>query len=109
MQTALGRWVRCGRRLSAVELQALKHVLPAHLEGINFRGDDERAGNQCGRGGSRLFLFGVGPASRRAAGHVQLNVLLPESLRKAAKMQALQEDRDLSEVIEGLLRKWLGK
>ena len=47
--------------------------------------------------------------SRRAAGHVQLNVLLPESLRKAAKMKALQEDRDLSEVIEGLLRKWLGK
>ena len=46
--------------------------------------------------------------SRRSAGHVQLNVLLPESLRKAAKLRALQEDRDLSEVIETLLRRWLG-
>jgi len=46
--------------------------------------------------------------SRRAAGHVQLNVLLPANLRKQAKVKALQEDRDLSEVIETLLKKWVG-
>ena len=46
--------------------------------------------------------------SRRAAGHVQLNVLLPSELRKQAKMKALQQDKDLSEVIETLLEKWVG-
>jgi TnpA family transposase len=38
MQNALDRWAKDGRRLSAAELQALKHTSPAHFEGINFRG-----------------------------------------------------------------------
>jgi hypothetical protein len=45
--------------------------------------------------------------SRRASGYVQLNVLLSGELRKRAKMKALEEDKELSEVIETLLEKWV--
>ena len=47
--------------------------------------------------------------SRRSAGHVQLNILLPGNLRKRAKIKALKEEIDMSEVIETLLEDWLNR
>lgn len=46
-------------------------------------------------------------AGRRASGHVQLNVLLPEDLRRAAKIKAMRQDREISEVVEEFLTKWV--
>ena len=38
---------------------------------------------------------------------VQLNVSVPASLRKAVRIQALQEGRDVSAVVRELLTEWL--
>ncbi len=44
---------------------------------------------------------------RRASGAVQVNVLLPADLRLEAKTEAMRLGRDLSAVVEELLRAWL--
>ncbi len=44
---------------------------------------------------------------RRAAGHAQLNVLVPVDLRRKAKIKALEQGRDLSDVVAELLNRWL--
>jgi hypothetical protein len=46
---------------------------------------------------------------RRRQGHVQLNVLIPPSLKKACRMKALSEGRDLSAVVADLLHGWLAE
>lgn len=44
---------------------------------------------------------------RRAAGHVQLTVLIPPELRDRAKIRALEQHKDLSDVIAELLGAWV--
>lgn len=43
---------------------------------------------------------------KRRMGWTQLNVYVPEELRTKAKMRALQENRDLSDVVTELLTAW---
>ncbi len=43
---------------------------------------------------------------KRSLGWVQLNVQVPEDLRTKAKIKALQDGKDLSDVITTLLQKW---
>lgn len=38
---------------------------------------------------------------------VQVNVRLPEDLRKQVKFKAVLEDTSLQDVVEGLLRAWV--
>ncbi len=44
---------------------------------------------------------------RRASGAVQVNVLLPADLRLEVKAEAMRAGRDLSDVVEELLRGWM--
>ena len=44
---------------------------------------------------------------KRSQGWVQLNVLVPKELRQQAKVKALMEERELSEVVAELLRQWV--
>ncbi len=46
---------------------------------------------------------------RRASGAMQVNVLLPAGLRLDVKAAAMRDGRDLSDVVEELLRAWLDK
>lgn len=39
---------------------------------------------------------------------VQLNVSIPVSLRKAARLKALQEEREIASVVRELLEGWVG-
>ena len=43
---------------------------------------------------------------KRSQGWIQLNVYLPEDLRTKAKVKALQEGRDMSDVVSELLTAW---
>lgn len=47
------------------------------------------------------------PTSPDRAQMVQLNVKVSEELRRAARVKALQEGRDLAEVVRELLREWV--
>ncbi|MEF2277000.1 hypothetical protein V3W47_01740 [Deinococcus sp. YIM 134068] len=51
----------------------------------------------------------VVPAStkEKAGKMVQLNVTVPAELRKAVRLKALQEDRDVAEVVRELLTRWV--
>jgi len=50
----------------------------------------------------------VRPVGKRRGGeHAQLNVLVPEALKREAKIKALREGRELSEVVTELLTAWL--
>lgn len=44
---------------------------------------------------------------RRRQGYAQLNVLVPTEMRKEAKVRALMEERDISEIVAKLLDGWL--
>lgn len=44
---------------------------------------------------------------RRRAGHEQLNVLLPANVRREARVKAMREGRDISDVVTQLLQSWL--
>lgn len=46
---------------------------------------------------------------KRSLGWVQLNVHVPEALRTQAKIKALQEGEDLSDVVTTLLQTWVSK
>ena len=41
--------------------------------------------------------------------YVQTNIYLPRSLKTAVKIELLKHDRQLSELVESLVRGWLGK
>lgn len=43
---------------------------------------------------------------KRAQGWVQLNTYVPEDLRTRAKIKALQQGKDLSDVVSELLKRW---
>ena len=43
---------------------------------------------------------------KRSQGWIQLNVYVPETLRTRAKVKALQEGRDVSDVVTELLTAW---
>lgn len=46
-------------------------------------------------------------ASASAGRMVQLNVTVPAELRKAVRMKALSEDRDVTDVVRELLTRWV--
>lgn len=46
---------------------------------------------------------------KRRQGWVQLNMYVPEELRIRAKVKALQQDRDLSDIVTELLEVWVEK
>jgi hypothetical protein len=46
---------------------------------------------------------------KRRSGCVQLNVLIPEGLKRDAQIKALRTGRDLSDVVAGLLSGWIGE
>lgn len=46
---------------------------------------------------------------KRSLGWVQLNVQVPADVRARAKIKAIQEDTDLSEVVTRLLTEWAEK
>ncbi len=46
---------------------------------------------------------------KRRQGWVQLNNYVPEELRIRAKVKALQQNRDLSDVVTELLKEWVEK
>lgn len=43
---------------------------------------------------------------KKRLGWTQLNVYVPEALRTKAKVKALQENRDMSEIVTELLTAW---
>ena len=45
-------------------------------------------------------------SGKRSQGWIQLNVYVPEELRIKVKVKALQEDRDMSDVVTELLTAW---
>ncbi len=44
---------------------------------------------------------------KRRRGWLQLNVYVPKELRTAAKVKALQEGRDISDIVTELLEGWV--
>ena len=44
---------------------------------------------------------------RRRQGYEQLNVLVPSGLRQAARIKAMQANRDLSDVVSEFLQGWV--
>jgi predicted HicB family RNase H-like nuclease len=46
-------------------------------------------------------------SSGKEPDRVQVNVRLPEDLRKQVKFKAVLEDTSLQDIIEGLLRAWV--
>lgn len=46
---------------------------------------------------------------KRSLGWVQMNMYVPEELRTKAKVKALQQNCDLSDVVTELLREWVEK
>jgi predicted HicB family RNase H-like nuclease len=47
------------------------------------------------------------PPQARSRGRIQLNVLIPKTLRMEAKIKAMRQGRDLSDVVEELLTNWV--
>lgn len=46
---------------------------------------------------------------KKKLGWVQLNSYVPENLRTRAKVKALQQDRDLSDIVTELLEEWVAR
>lgn len=44
---------------------------------------------------------------KRRRGWIQLNVYIPKEIRTAAKVKALQEGRDISDIVTELLEGWV--
>ena len=90
-----------------------KHTRPSLTSVMGHPGGGEKSAIPAVAAGSSSPTQATPPAQRRKPGrrkqgHLSLLVYVPPELHRALKMKALEESRDMSDIVTELIRKYVG-